>query len=295
MRDKTPTMEVNNADTVTLDARMGRALREYLPVHFPQIIRYFTGQCNIEEGVKDTDEGDASGEESFDEDEEAEESAGSATDKSGSGSDETDDAGEYVVPSAHGATVDNGATAESAAPTSTAPTTAGSTTTKRKKTKAAPTKPAALPAPRFPLTPVESEWIGIMGFTPDRNPLVGPLDSSKLMSGAPGPVSPPPSPAAKCDPSTATAAAPATACADPTLLNIDSLPGYIAYSINTGLVHSLVGMRLNNAHSEYIAAGYTGHGMPVAFLAGKNIADLICGVASDPPIPAAYHPSRYNL
>jgi glycine/D-amino acid oxidase-like deaminating enzyme len=73
---------------------------------------------------------------------------------------------------------------------------------------------------------VESEWIGIMGFTPDRNPLVGALATR---------------------------------------------PG------------------------EFIAAGYTGHGMPVAYLAGRNIAEMICGIASDIPVPAAYHPSRFNV
>ena len=284
MRDKTPTMEVNNADTVTLDARMGRALREYLPVHFPQVIKYFTGQANIEEEVKEDNEGGGgeSGEESFDED-----GVDSATSEGGN-SVESADARDYVVPSTPADT-----TSSTAAPTS-ASTTQPAATTKTSKTKTATTKPTSLPAPRIPLTPVESEWIGIMGFTPDRNPLVGPLDSSKLMSSTP--VSPIATTAVKSESSTdAVSATPATAHADPTLLNIDALPGYLAYAINTSVVHSLVGMRLNNAHSEYIAAGYTGHGMPVAFLAGKNIADLICGVASDPPIPSAYSPSRYNL
>ena len=73
---------------------------------------------------------------------------------------------------------------------------------------------------------VEAEWIGIMGFTPDRNPLVG---------------------------------------------------------------------RLLVRPGEFIAAGYTGHGMPVAFLAGKHIADMICGVESEIPLPAAYAPSRFGL
>jgi glycine/D-amino acid oxidase-like deaminating enzyme len=73
---------------------------------------------------------------------------------------------------------------------------------------------------------VESEWIGIMGFTPDRNPLVGALTTR---------------------------------------------PG------------------------EFIAAGYTGHGMPVAYLAGRNIAEMICGVESAIPVPAAYSPSRFNV
>ncbi len=142
MRDKTPTMEVNNADTVTLDARMGRALREYLPIHFPQVTRYFTGLCNIEEEVKDTDEGDASGEESFDEDEEAEaeESADLAAGESGAddasgNSVESADAREYVVPSSHGATA--GGNTESTPPTSAAPIAQPTVTAKTKRTKAA--------------------------------------------------------------------------------------------------------------------------------------------------------------
>lgn len=270
MRDKTPTMEVNNADTVTLDARIGRALREYLPVHFPQVIKYFTGQANVEEELKEDNEvaiGGESGEESFDED-----GVDSAASEGGN-SVESADARDYVVPSTPVGT--------------TSSTTQPAATTNTSKTKTATTKLTSVPVPRIPLTPVESEWIGIMGFTPDRNPLVGPLDSSKLMSSTP--VSPIATTAAKSELSADAASTPAA------LLNIDALPGYLAYAINTSVVHSLVGMRLNNTHSEYIAAGYTGHGMPVAFLAGKNIADLICGVASDPPIPSAYSPSRYNL
>jgi hypothetical protein len=73
---------------------------------------------------------------------------------------------------------------------------------------------------------IEKEWIGIMGFTKDRNPLVGPLA---------------------------------------------------------------------NRPGEFIAAGYTGHGMPVAFLAAKNIADMICGKESEIPLPRAYYPSRFSL
>ena len=55
---------------------------------------------------------------------------------------------------------------------------------------------------------VEQEWTGIMGFTPERHPLIGPL------SGRPG---------------------------------------------------------------EYIAAGFSGHGMSVAFYAGKTVAEMIVG------------------
>ena len=50
---------------------------------------------------------------------------------------------------------------------------------------------------------------------------------------------------------------------------------------------------LKTRPNEYISAGYTGHGMPVAFLAGKNIADLIAGEASEVSIPEAYNPDRY--
>ncbi len=53
---------------------------------------------------------------------------------------------------------------------------------------------------------IECEWVGIMGFSSDRNPLIG------------------------------------------------AIPG---------------------REREYIAAGYTGHGMPIAFLAGRQIADMI--------------------
>lgn len=149
MRDKTPTLEVNSADTTTLNPDVSAALREYLPRHFPQL----RAHC-----------------------------------------------------------VDN-----------TGSVTAASTS--------AGDAPSSIS--------VESEWIGIMGFTPDRNPLVGPLHSR------------------------------APVAAD-----------------SPGVPH---------VSNEFIAAGYTGHGMPVAFLAGKGIADLICGVESEVPIPRAYHPSRFNL
>jgi len=76
------------------------------------------------------------------------------------------------------------------------------------------------------LLKIEHEWIGIMGFSRDRNPLIGPLKSR---------------------------------------------PG------------------------EFIAAGYTGHGMPVAFLAGRNIAEMIYGVKSEIPVPSAYLPCRFGL
>ena len=76
---------------------------------------------------------------------------------------------------------------------------------------------------------VEYEWIGIMGFSKDRNPLVGPL------AGRSG---------------------------------------------------------------EYIAAGYTGHGMPVAYLAAQNITDMICNTPQGDRarfIAEAFLPARFGL
>ena len=79
---------------------------------------------------------------------------------------------------------------------------------------------------------IEREWIGIMAFTPDHQPLIGPL----------------------------------------------SRP------------------------NEYILAGYSGHGMPVAFLAGKHIAQMICGEQThaedqwiETVLSQVYHPRRYGL
>jgi glycine/D-amino acid oxidase-like deaminating enzyme len=84
---------------------------------------------------------------------------------------------------------------------------------------------------------VEREWIGILGFTPDRNPLVGPLMGE-------------------------------------------------AYK------------------NQYIACGYSGHGMPLAFLVGKQIINLMIGSQTEfdfknnddvNQIPALFLPSRYNV
>ena len=74
--------------------------------------------------------------------------------------------------------------------------------------------------------PVQQEWIGVMGFSQDRNPLVGPLP------GRPG---------------------------------------------------------------EYIAAGFTGHGMPMTFFAGRNVADMIAGIEPEPFVAEAFLPSRFEL
>mmetsp|Transcript_435 Transcript_435/g.954 ORF Transcript_435/g.954 Transcript_435/m.954 type:complete len:455 (-) Transcript_435:152-1516(-) len=82
---------------------------------------------------------------------------------------------------------------------------------------------------------VDAEWVGILAFTADRNPLVGPLQRLLGRGGR---------------------------------------------------------------HRAYIAAGYTGHGMPVAFLAGRNLAEMIVGASDDPPavpLPDAYLPQRLGL
>lgn len=68
---------------------------------------------------------------------------------------------------------------------------------------------------------VQGEWTGIMGFSPDDNPLVG------------------------------------------------ELPGY---------------------PGEYIIAGYTGHGMPIAFGAGRAIAQMIAG--EQPELPLSFWSTR---
>jgi glycine/D-amino acid oxidase-like deaminating enzyme len=84
-----------------------------------------------------------------------------------------------------------------------------------------------LPA-RFPALQAaraEGEWAGIMAFTPDRNPLVGPVP------GRPG---------------------------------------------------------------EYIAAGYSGHGMPIAFGAGQAIAEMIAGRMPERYVEA-FTPKRFEV
>jgi glycine/D-amino acid oxidase-like deaminating enzyme len=74
--------------------------------------------------------------------------------------------------------------------------------------------------------PVQQEWIGVMGFSKDRNPLVGPLP---------------------------------------------------------------------NRPGEYIAAGFTGHGMPMTFFAGQNVADMLAGKEPEPFVAEAFLPSRFEL
>jgi gamma-glutamylputrescine oxidase len=69
---------------------------------------------------------------------------------------------------------------------------------------------------------IEQEWTGIMGFSPDDNPLVG------------------------------------------------ELPGY---------------------PGEYLMAGYTGHGMSIAFGAGKAIAQMIQGQETE--LPPSFSPARF--
>lgn len=72
---------------------------------------------------------------------------------------------------------------------------------------------------------VEQEWIGIMGFSKDRNPLIGPLPDR---------------------------------------------PG------------------------EYVAAGFTGHGMPMTFFAGKAVAEMIAGQEPEFFVPEAFLPARFS-
>jgi glycine/D-amino acid oxidase-like deaminating enzyme len=175
MRNISPTMEVNSADTETLNPAVSAALRAYLPRHFPDLREVgCASAAQIGGGM-----------------------SGTATSAIDGGSDNaTPDAAKQ-------ASSQPTSTEGIIQPVSDDPAEAGTS-----------------------CIAVEDEWIGIMGFTPDRNPLVGPLTHR---------------------------------------------PG------------------------QYILAGYTGHGMPVAFLAGRNIAEMICGVASEVPLPAAYAPSRYNL
>ena len=75
----------------------------------------------------------------------------------------------------------------------------------------------------LPNVQIEQEWTGIMGFSPDDNPLIG------------------------------------------------ELPGY---------------------PGEYIMAGYTGHGMSIAFGAGKAIALMIEG--QEPELPDSFSPARFR-
>ena len=46
---------------------------------------------------------------------------------------------------------------------------------------------------------------------------------------------------------------------------------------------------------EYIAAGFTGHGMPMTFFAGQNVADMIAGKQPEPFVAEAFLPSRFEL
>jgi glycine/D-amino acid oxidase-like deaminating enzyme len=86
---------------------------------------------------------------------------------------------------------------------------------------------------------VEKEWVGVLAFTPDRNPLVG----------------------------------------------------------------SLAGEAFAN---QYIASGYSGHGMPLAFLVGKHISQCMMAslcdggvevqtISSNGCIPIAFSPARYGI
>lgn len=73
---------------------------------------------------------------------------------------------------------------------------------------------------------IEDEWIGIMGFSRDANPLIGPINSLK---------------------------------------------------------------------NQYIIAGFTGHGMPYAFLAGQNISEMINGLEPSFFIPELFLPRRFGI
>jgi hypothetical protein len=73
---------------------------------------------------------------------------------------------------------------------------------------------------------IEDEWIGIMGFSRDANPLIGPINSLK---------------------------------------------------------------------NQYIIAGFTGHGMPYAFLAGQNISEMINGLEPSFFIPELFLPCRFGI
>jgi glycine/D-amino acid oxidase-like deaminating enzyme len=167
MRNISPTMEVNSADTETLNPSVSAGLRAYLPRHFPNL-REVAGAsaAQVSGGIPATSTSAVGG-------------------------------------------VSDDATLDTAKQASTQPmSTEGIIQPVSDDSAEVGTSCIA----------VENEWIGIMGFTPDRNPLVGPLAHR---------------------------------------------PG------------------------QYILAGYTGHGMPVAFLAGRNIAEMICGVASEVPLPEA--------
>jgi hypothetical protein len=175
MRNISPTMEVNSADTETLNPAVSAALRAYWPRHFPDLRMVASVSAALVGGGM----------------------SGTATSAVGG--------------------VGHNATPDAAKQASTQPTSTEGTI-----------QPVSDDSAEVGTSciAVENEWIGIMGFTPDRNPLVG---------------------------------------------------------------------QLAHRPGQYILAGYTGHGMPVAFLAGRNIAEMICGVASEVPLPAAYAPSRYNL
>jgi gamma-glutamylputrescine oxidase len=66
--------------------------------------------------------------------------------------------------------------------------------------------------------------------------------------------------------------------------------GIMAYTPDE---NPLIG-RLSHRPGEYIAAGYTGHGMSVGFLAGKALAEAIYNGGTN-LIPQAFAPGRYGL
>ncbi|MBD1874589.1 FAD-binding oxidoreductase [Nodosilinea sp. FACHB-131] len=66
--------------------------------------------------------------------------------------------------------------------------------------------------------------------------------------------------------------------------------GIMAFTIDE---NPLIG-ELPGRPGEYISAGYTGHGMPVAIAAGKTIAEQIAGSAQT-TIPKPFRPERFSL
>eukprot|EP01087_Luapelamoeba_hula_P002083 TRINITY_DN11841_c0_g1_i1.p1 TRINITY_DN11841_c0_g1~~TRINITY_DN11841_c0_g1_i1.p1 ORF type:complete len:329 (-),score=40.94 TRINITY_DN11841_c0_g1_i1:15-1001(-) len=88
---------------------------------------------------------------------------------------------------------------------------------------------------------IEKEWTGIMGFSRDHRPLIGPL---------------PPFP-------------------------------------NEATPHDNEKTPAQYRHGQYIAAGYTGDGMSMAFAAGNALAEMICGKLHPDRFIACFNPARF--
>ena len=52
---------------------------------------------------------------------------------------------------------------------------------------------------------------------------------------------------------------------------------------------------LPNRPGAYIAAGFTSHGMPMTFFAGRNVADVLAGKGPRPFVREAFLPARFAL